>query len=107
MSDTRAVVTVYPLAVPVIDVGGTMRNVEPVRYEGAVGYSLTDDNVLCVERPSGNCAAWAPGTWARAELTEEPAGPAEPDRPTTPITETADDFARTLGIITPEEEHDA
>ncbi|BDD81452.1 hypothetical protein TPB0596_12150 [Tsukamurella pulmonis] len=67
MPETRTVVTVHPTPRPYDD------HPDPIRYEGANGYELTDDNVLCVIRSgTGRFAAWAPGTWSRAELTEEP-----------------------------------
>lgn len=70
--NTRTVVTVVPLTLPVIDVGGTMRNTDPVRYEGADDFDTTDGELI-IWRAKHGCAIWAPGTWARVEITEEPA----------------------------------
>lgn len=70
MTENRTTVTVY--------LDGQF---SPVRYE-AEWFSV-EDGLLIVERvPEGKgpsdsfaIAAWAPGTWQRAEITEEPAEP--------------------------------
>lgn len=77
MTDIRTVVTVYP-----------MSDERPVRYADA-DYGTSPDRTagaLNIVRRGDVVATWAAGTWQRAELTQEPVAPAEPEEPAAPGT---------------------